>query len=512
MSNFLIGTDIGTLGTKSVLINLEGKVLASSYVEYGVLTPKPGWAEQWPDVWFNAVCETIKSVIKKSNVNPKEIAGVCISGLYGGAGVLLNKDMKVLRPVIIWADRRAVEETRWIKENIGEDEIFKVTGNIVDPYYGYVKLLWVKRNEPDVWNKIHLMLTPNAYCIYKLTGEIAMDHSSAGNFAGVYDIHKRKWSYEMMEALGFPPNIFPEKLCMSKDIVGEINEEGSRLTGLSKGTPVCAGGIDAPVSALSVGALEDGDLASMLGTSMCNGFIQDKLRLSKKLVNYPYVAYDDKKIYSFAGITTAGYCVRWFRDQVGLYEKEASQVIGLSAYQLLDLEAAKVKPGSDGLIFLPHMMIGERAPWWDENVRGCLIGLTVYHTRAHLFRSILEGVAYAIKYSIEVALKAGIPLRRIILVNGGARSPIWRRIIADVVNREICYIAKTEGAPLGDALLAGVGTGVLEKYEVINEWLQISEIVKPIEENAKVYEKYYEIFKMAYGQLDKLFKEFRNLA
>jgi len=509
---FLIGTDIGTLGTKSVIIDLEGRVLASSYVEYGVLTPKPGWAEQWPDIWFNAVCETIKTVLKKSNVDPKEVAGVCISGLYGGAGVLLDKDMRVLRPVIIWADRRAVEETRWIKENIGEDEIFKVTGNIVDPYYGYVKLLWVKRNEPEIWNRISLMLTPNAYCIYKLTGEVAIDYSSAGNFAGVYDIHKRQWSHKMMEALGFPPEIFPEKLCMSKDVVGEIHEEGSRLTGLLKGTPVCAGGIDAPVSALSVGALEDGDLASMLGTSMCNGFIQDELRLSKKLVNYPYVAYDYRKIYSFAGITTAGYCVRWFRDQMGLYEKEVSRVLDLSAYQLLDLEAAKVKPGSDGLIFLPHMMVGERAPWWDENVRGSLIGLTVYHTRAHIYRSILEGVAYAIKYSIEVALEAGIPLRRIILVDGGARSPIWRRIIADVVNREVYYIAKAEGAPLGDALLAGVGTGVLEKYEVINEWLQISEIVKPIEENAKLYDKYYKVFKMTYKQMDKIFKELRNLS
>ena len=509
---YLIGTDIGTLGTKTVLVDLEGRVLARAYKEYGVLTPKPGWAEQWPDVWFNAVCETIKEVIKKSNVDPKDITGVCISGLYGGAGVLLDKDMKVLRPVIIWADRRAVEETKWIKENIGEDEVFKVSGNIVDPYYGYVKLLWVKRNEPEIWNKIKLMLTPNGYCIYRLTGEIAIDHSSAGNFGGVYDIHKRTWSYKMMDELGFPHDIFPEKIVMSKDVVGEITEEGAKLTGLKVGTPVCAGGIDAPVSALSVGALNDGDLASMLGTSMCNGFIQDVPRLSKRLINYPYVAYDDKKIYSFAGIITAGYCIRWFRDELGIFEKDVSAKLGISAYQILDMEASKVPPGSDGLIFLPHMMVGERAPWWDENVRGTLIGLTVYHTRAHIFRAFLEGVAYAIKYSIEVALEVGIPLKRIILVDGGAKSPLWRQIIADVTGMEIQYIAKTEGAPLGDALLAGVGTGQLKGYEVINEWLEISEIVKPNKIRHEVYSRYYEVFKLAYKAMSPLFEKLREIS
>ena len=510
--SYLIGTDIGTLGTKSVLVDLEGRVLASAFVEYGVMTPRPGWAEQWPEVWFDAVCRTIREVLEKSKVNPREVAGVCISGLYGGAGVLLDEEMRVLRPVIIWADRRAVKEAKWIRENVGEDEVFKVSGNTIDPYYGYVKLLWVKRNEPNVWERVRLMLTPNAYCIYRLTGEVAIDHSSAGNFAGVYDIRKRRWSHEMMEALGFPPEIFPERLCMSKDVVGEVHEEGSKLTGLPKGTPVCAGGIDAPVSALSVGALRDGDLASMLGTSMCNGFIQDELRLSRRLVNYPYVAYDDRKVYSFAGITTAGYCVRWFRDQLGLYEKEVSRVLGVSAYQLLDLEASKVRPGSDGLIFLPHMMVGERAPWWDEYVRGTLIGLTVYHTRAHVFRAILEGVAYAVKYSIEVALKAGIPLRRIILVDGGARSPLWRQIIADVVGMEVQYLARAEGAPLGDALLAGVGTGVLERYEVIEEWLQVTETVKPIKENVKAYERQYRVFKMAYEKLGDLFRALSEAA
>ena len=509
--SYLIGSDVGTQGTKTILVDAEGRILASSYREYGVLTPRPGWAEQWPDIWFNAVCSTIKETVSRAGVSPEDVAGICISGLYGGAGVLMDREGRVLRPVIIWADRRATDETRWIKENVGVDAVFKVSGNIVDPYYGYVKLLWVKRNEPKVWERVSLMLTPNGYCEYRLTGEVAIDHSSAGNFGGVYDIRRREWSWEMIEELGFKPEMFPEKLCMSKDVVGELTAEGARLTGLKPGIPVCAGGIDAPVSALGVGALEDGDMASMLGTSMCNGFIQGEPRLSPRLINYPYVAYDDRMLYSFAGIITAGYCPRWFRDQLGLQEKAAAEALGVSPYELFDLEAGKVEPGASGLLFLPHLMVGERAPWWDEDVRGVLLGLTVYHTRAHLYRAVLEGVAYALRYSIEVALEAGIPLKRIILVNGGARSALWRQIIADVTGRELVYIAETQGAPLGDVILAGVGTGVLKDYSVVNEWLELTEIVKPRKDNHRLYESYYRVFKESYKHLAPVFKRLREL-
>lgn len=508
---YLVGCDIGTYGTKTVIVDTSGKVLASTFKEYGVITPKPGWAEQWPSVWFNAVVETIREAIKISKVNVKEIAGVCISGLYGGSGIPCDRDMKPLRPAIIWMDRRAVKECKWVRENIGEEEVFRVTGNTIDPYYGYTKMLWIKFNEPDTWKRIYKLMTPNAYVIYRLTGEISIDYSSAGNYGGIFDIHKRKWSEKMLEALGIPIEYLPENIVMSKDIVGEITEEGARLTGLAKGTPVSAGGIDAPVSALSVGSIEDGEVGAMLGTSMCIGIIQDELRLSPKLVNYPHVAYDTEKLYSFAGITTAGACVRFFRDELGRLEKIMAGQIGVSAYSILDLEASKIPPGSDGLIFLPHMSVGERAPWWDEYVRSMLIGLTTYHTKAHIYRAILEGVAYAVRYCLETAKEAGIPLKRVILVDGGAKSSLWRNIIASVTNMPMTYIAESIGAPYGDALLAGVGTGVIEKYEVIKEWLKITEITQPDESMARLYDKYYKVFLELYRANRNIFKMMKEI-
>lgn len=316
-------------------------------------------------------------------------------------------------------DRRAVEEVEWVKKEIGEEEIFKKTGNVIDPYYGFTKILWIKRNEPEIWGKTHKLLTAYGYVIYKLTGSICMDQSSAGVLGGIYDMHKRDWSEELMEELGIPRQLFPEKIVWSKDIVGEVTKEAAEITGLRKGIPVAAGGVDAPVSALSVGALNDGDLASMIGTSMCNGFIQDELRLSKKLVNSPHVAYDDKKLYSFTGIATAGAVVKWFRDELSAYEKLFAERMRTSAYKFLDKMAEEIPPGADCLIFTPHMTVGERAPYWNPYLRSCLFGLNLYHTKAHLFRAFLEGVAYAIKDCIEAAMEAGIPLRKAILVDGG---------------------------------------------------------------------------------------------
>jgi xylulokinase len=299
----------------------------------------------------------------------------------------------------------------------------------------------------------------------------------------------------MMEDLGVPRSFFPERIHSSEDVVGEVTHEGSRATGLSIGTPVCAGGIDAPVSALAGGAILDGDLASMLGTSMCNGFISHKLRLSPRMINFPYVVNGREYLYSFTGISTAGFTVRWFRDQLGSEEKGRAKETQIDAYQLLDEEAAKAPVGSGSLIFLPHMMVGERAPYWDEYVRGGFLGLTVYHTRAHMFRAVLEGVAYAMRYSLEAAWETGLKVARATLVDGGARSPLWRQIIADVTGVRMSYIPGAQGAPMGDAIIAGMGTGVIKNYGVIEDWLGEKVAMEPNEENSREYGHFYSLYK-----------------
>ena len=495
-----LGTDVGTFGTKSVIVDASGRILATSFVESDILIPNPGWAEQWPDVWWNAYVESIRGVLHAAKVDPADIVGISISGLFSGAGVPVDKEFKPIRPAIIWMDRRAIEECEWIRREIGEDKIFKKTGNVIDPYYGFPKILWIKRHEPKNWERIYKLMTIYGYIIYKLTGVNCIDHSSAGNIGGIYDIHKRDWAEDLMEEMGIPRDFFPEKINCSKDIVGEITDEGAKATGLRKGTQVVAGGIDAPMSALSVTALNDGDLTSMIGTSMCNGVIQDELRLSKKIVTLPHVAYDLQKVYSHSGIATAGAIIRWFRDMLSQHEKLVAESSGISAYMLLDKMAEKIPPGADGLIFTPHMMVGERAPFWSPNMRSCLFGLRLSHTKAHIYRAFLEAVAYALRHSIEVAHEAGIPIKRIILVNGGAKSPIWRQIMADVTGRELRYVEPAPGAPLGDALIAGVGTGYL-KYETIYEWVSVENVVKPNPENVKIYDKYYQLYKKLHESL-----------
>jgi len=492
---YLVGTDIGTLGTKTVITDTQGEVQASTYQEYGVLNPQQGWAEQWPEVWAQATYATIRQAIEQSNVDPADIAGASISSLYGGSGIPLDADLKPLRPCIIWADRRATEECRWLRENIGVDRLYEVTGNVVDPYYGYTKMLWIKGNEPKIWERLHRFETPNAYCIRALTGEESVDYSSAGNYGGIFDIHGRDWSEALMERLGIPRVLFPEEILSSEEVVGEVTREGSRLTGLKVGTAICAGGIDAAVSALAGGAIQDGDLASMLGTSMCNGVISHTPRLSPRMVNFPYVVNGRRYTYSFTGITTAGYCVRWFRDQLGAEEVAEAEKTGVDAYRLLDEMAEKVPPGSEGLVFLPHLMVGERAPYWDEHLRGGLLGLGVYHTRAHVFRAVLEGVAYAMRYSLEAAWEAGVEINRATLVDGGARSPLWRQIIADVTGVSMSYIPDAQGAPLGDAILAGLGTGALKDHAVIDQWIKEKIPTKPNPENSETYDRMYAIYK-----------------
>jgi xylulokinase len=505
---YLIGTDIGTLGTKSVLVDTEGKVHGEAFKEYDVLTPRQGWAEQWPKPWQEATFETIKQSIEQSKVNPKDIAGVCISALYGGSGIPVDKEFNPIRPCLIWADRRSNEECRWVREKIGVNELYKVTGNVIDPYYGYTKMLWIRENEPKNWAKIHRFETPNANVIRLLTDEENIDYSSAGNYGGIFDLKKRAWSHEMMEELGIPREYFPEKILSSEEIVSEVTTEASKFTGLEKGTPICAGGIDACLSTLAGGAIEDGDLTSMLGTSMCNGVVSHKDRPSPKMINYPYVVNGKRYMYSFTGISTAGFCVRWFRDELGKEEHVRQQETGESAYKQLDKLAEKVPIGSGDLLFLPHMMVGERAPFWNEYIRGAFLGLTVYHTRAHMYRAVLEGVAYAMRYSLDAARDAGVKFNRATLVDGGASSSLWRRIIADVTKVEMSYIPNTLGAPLGDAILAGLGTGVLKDHVVIEEWIGEKHPTPPISENEAKYQRLFELYIEAINRVSPVYSLF----
>ena len=495
---YLIGVDIGTQGTKAVLINQDGKVLSHSYSGYEVETPKQSWAQQWPDVWEQATYTTIKNVISKSGVEKKHIKGVGISSLYGGSGIPVNANMEALAPCLIWMDRRAKKEVEWVQQNINLDELFDITGNSVNSYFGFTKILWYKNNYPDLWNKIKYFIPPAPYLVYKLTDNLAVDYSSAGNLGGVFDIRNKEWSATMTNKLGIPITMLPEKLVSSYEIVGGVTEDMANITGLLKGTPVVCGGVDASVATISAGARAEGNHVAMLGTSMCWGFVTGKANISPNLVSMPHAIDPLEKIYTFGGAATAGALMKWFKNILGESELQAESLTGINAYTLLDLISKDVPAGSNGLIALPYFM-GERSPIWDSDARGLLIGLSLLHKKEDIYKALMEGVAYSLRHNMEMVEGTNTKLdNEVIIVGGGSKSMIWPQIYADVTGKRVRIIKNDVEATLGDALLAGIGTGVIKDSAVVQDWLEYEQTIEPINENHCLYNVYYEEYKKLY--------------
>lgn len=491
---YLVGTDIGTSGTKTILMDLQGNLIAQDLQEYDILTPKPLWAEQWPQVWQKAAKDSIRNTVSKAGVVTEDIKGIAISGLYGGSGIPLDASMEPIRPCMIWMDRRAEAETAWAREHIGEEKLMEITHNGADPYYGYTKILWYKNNEPENWKKTKLFLPPNDYVIYQLTGQIAIDYSSAGNIGGIFDMNSRSWSKELLDAMDIPETMMPKRIVESTDIVGGLTKEVAKELGLSEGMPVIASGIDCGAANIGLGVFESGIYAAAIGTSMCAALISDKPVKGKGLIAWPYL-YDAKRLtYYFAGGATAGAIVKWFRNTLCEWEVQIENEGGRSAYEVLDEQAAGIPAGSEGLLVLPYFM-GERSPVWDSDAKGTIIGLSLVHTKAHLYRAFLEAVAYSLKDAMEAT---GENLGEFILLAGGAtKSRVWRQIFADVTGYPVvCPIHDVE-ANMGDIMLAGIGTGLLT-YEEVKKWQVLDGKIIPDKERHRKYQKYFRLYKDFY--------------
>lgn len=495
--DYLIGTDIGTSGTKSILMDTAGKLIAQDLQEYDVLTPKPLWAEQWPDIWLEAAKRSIRNAVSKSGVAPTDIKGLCISGLYGGSGVPVDQNMEPVRPCLIWMDRRAGEQERWVKEHVDSEKLSRITHNGTDPYYGYTKILWVRDNEPENWAKTSMFLPPNAYIIYKITGETAIDYSSAGNIGGIFDMNTRNWSWELMDDMGIPRTMVPQRFVENTERVGGLTAQCAAELGLPAGLPVFNGGVDCGTATLGLGVFEPGEYVAAIGTSMCAALIHEKPIAAKDLIEWPYL-FDAKRLsYSFGGGATAGAVVKWFRDTFAKEEKRSEEQGGLNAYAVLDHQAEQIPAGSEGLVVLPYFM-GERSPLWDTDAKGVIFGLSLVHSRAHIYRAFLEAVAYSLRHTIE---SCGADIGESILLAGGvSKSPLWKQIFADVTGKKvICPINDVE-ANLGDVMLAGIGTGVVT-VEDLKKWRVLDKELAPDPEAHARYNEYYQLYRDIYGDL-----------
>ena len=495
----VIGVDIGTQSTKALLCDANGRIVAQHAASYQPDTPRPLWAEQWPSVWLDAVVECVTACVAKAGA--RDVAALCISSLYGGSGIPLDAGMQPLHPCLIWMDRRAGAQVDWVRANLDLDRLHDITGNGVDSYYGFTKMMWLRDNRTEVWSKTRYLVPPNGYIAWRLTGALAVDHSSAGNIGGVYDLARRSWSAEMLAALGIPAEMMPERLVQSSEAVGTLTDAWATRFGLRAGTPVIAGGVDAAVATFAAGATRRGQHVAMIGTSMCWGTIDQTVDARHGLISFPHVFNGQRDCYVFGGAITAGASVSWFRDQFCNQELAAGREIGRPADALLDAAAALVPAGSDGIVFLPYLM-GERSPIWDDAASGSFVGLNLYHTRAHLYRAVLEGVSFALHHNIEHGRRGGRVLDdRLIVVGGAAKSDLWMQIIADVTGMPVLTIEQDVEAALGAALLAALGVGLVTQQQAEAGWVRLVERAQPRAEARATYDRLFEVYTDLYPAL-----------
>lgn len=468
----VIGVDIGTQSTKAVLVNTAGQILAQCTESYQVETPRPLWAQQWPDVWLNAVEHCIQGVVQQACVLPEAVQSLCVSSLYGGSGIPVDTAGQALYPCLIWMDRRAQDEVAWVRSHVDLKRLYDITGNSVDSYYGYTKMLWLREKQPEVWARTEKFLPPNSYVNARLTGQVAVDHSSAGNIGGVYDIKARSWSNEALQMLGIPRSMMPDRLIDSSAVVGALLPEWAQRLGLLAGIAVVAGGVDAAMATLAAGAAQPGKHVAMIGTSMCWGTIRPQVDARHGLISMPHVFNGAQDLYVFGGAITAGASVTWFRDTFCQAEIAEAKTLGIDSHAILERDAAPLPPGSDGLLFLPYLM-GERSPVWDAQASGCFIGLGLHHGRANLYRAVLEGVTFALRHNIEAGSRAaGVLDERLVVVGGASHSDLWMQIIADVTGRPVFTLQEDVEASLGAAMLAAYGAGLIDAAAVRRGWVK----------------------------------------
>lgn len=497
--NYLIGTDIGTSGTKSVLMDTSGKLIAQSLVEYDVLTPKPLWAEQWASVWLAAAKQSIKQVITNSGVTPTDIKGIGISALYGGSGIPVDAEGKEVRPTLIWMDRRAEEQVQWVKDHIDLQKLSDITGNdVVDPYYGYTKILWVKQNEPENWAQIKELLPPDTFIVKDLTGNTAVNYSAAGNIGGVYDINENTWSDDLLTDLDIPRSMMPDRLVDATEIVGTITTKAAEETGLPVGTPVIVGGVDVGAANVGMGVLEPGRYVAAIGTSMNAALVSEEPIKDQGLIVWPYPYKSEKLNYNFSGSATAGAITKWFRDNFAELEVSEQKAGGRNAYAVLSERAKDIPAGSNGLVVLPYFM-GERAPVWNSDAKGVLFGLSLAHNKEHIYHAFQEAVAYALRHSIELT---GQDLGDFIILAGGVtQSPEWVQMFADVTGYAIRTPIENAEANLGDVMLAGLATETLTLSQVKN-WQVLGEKVEPDPKRHEIYNEYFALYRKLYDDLN----------
>lgn len=489
--NFL-GLDVGTGGSRAVIIDIAGSIVAAATVEHQpFISHQPGWAEQDPRDWWRASEAAIRAVLKE--VEAQSIKAIGLSGQMHGS-VLLDARDESLRPAIIWCDQRTGDQCREITESVGAQRLIELTCNPAVTGFTLPKMLWVREHEPEVWQQTRAVLLPKDYVRLRLSGDKATDVADASGTL-LFDVAHRKWSREMLSAMEIDEGVLPA-VYESPQVTGTISAAGNQATGLPKGTPIVAGGGDQAAGAVGMGIVRAGAVSATIGTSGVVFAASDQPALDPKGRVHTFCHAVPNRWHVMGVTQGAGLSLRWFRDQFG-----AGPDDGRDAYERLTDEAAQVPTGADGLLWTPYLM-GERTPHLDPNARAALVGLTASHTRAHVVRALLEGVAFSLRDTLEIFGEMKVPVNEIRLGGGGARSKLWRQIQADVYNQEVATVRAEEGAGFGAAMLAGVGAGVWPSVDAAcDAVVTVADRVKNDAVAAALLDKQYARFRMIYPAL-----------
>jgi xylulokinase len=490
MQNLLLGIDVGTYSSKAVLTELNGKIIFSTTVEHGISTPRTGFVEQDADaIWWNDVKILCKEIFTNTTYNPDRVAAIAISAI-GPCLLPLCAEGMPLRPSILYGvDVRAVDQISELNADFGEEEILQhsmmsLTSQAIVP-----KINWLRKNEPDIWRQTKTITSASSYLCFKLTGKHVIDRHTASHFMPLYNPRTHAWCEYFAQLLNIPVDMLP-KLGWSDQVAGSITQEAAEATGLAIGTPVAVGAVDALSEAISVGVCEPGDLMIMYGSTTFFVLVQDAPTPDPRVWTTSGAWKDQFNL--AAGMSTTGSLTRWFSDEL------AQEFSTKGAYEHLFKAANKIAAGAEGLLFLPYFS-GERTPLNDPNAKGVIAGLSLNHTREHIFRAALEGIAFGIRHNLETFSQIGAKIKRIVAVGGGAQSDTWPQIVSDVCGVTQTMPDITVGASYGNAFLAGCAIGLLKPAD-INSWVKSDRLIEPDQKNKKKYDVMYKDYLSLYTQ------------
>ncbi len=505
---YILGVDIGTSGTKTVLFSEDGKAVASSTYEYPLYTPQNGYAEQDPLDWWNASVNGIKDVIAQSEVNAEDIKGIGLSGQMHGL-VMLDAENRPIRKSIIWCDQRTAKEVVEITDKVGADRLIDITANPAITGFTAAKIMWVKNNEPENYEKCRHILLPKDYIRFMMTGEYATEVSDASGMQ-LLDIPNRCWSDEVLTKLGIDKALLA-KVYESPEITGTVTKKVAELTGLKEGTPVVGGAGDNAAAAVGTGVVEDGKAFTTIGTSGVVFAHTSDIAIDKKGRVHTFCC-AVPNCWHVMGVTqSAGHSLKWFRDNFAWSEMETALAMGVDPYYLMDKEAGSVPIGANRLLYMPYLN-GERTPHLDPNARGVFFGLSAMHKKKDMLRAVMEGVSYSLRDCVEVMREMDINVSDMMACGGGGTSPLWRQMLADLYGCPVKTTLNSEGPALGVALLAAVGAGIYSSVpEACRAVIKADKIQEPIEDNTRRYNKVYEMYRKLYPAMKQCFAELSEM-